>query len=534
MKPTKKLANHPDVVMIYQDREIAEPAIQQLMELELDFKAFKYDPKKMHAIAEMKAKVLLLSTNNVNNTIQLYIDYLEEFEGNIAHHSAVLLINNRETYRAYLACENGLFDDYAIINPLNEPYRLKLLLLQELKLIENHKNDSLEQLINEGEDELASCIEHGVALKKSFIFEVNKCEEDILSATNDLQVGNDAKAVLQNLIGLSLDEMNENVTNSIQDILDQLNELKSNSQAVQENFTKSNTPKNKTMVGVNAELLTSDDENAEHAKSACYKVLIAEPSDMFSRVVDKIFSDTVYKYVLVNDGKAALDKIHEFHPDVVLLAYDLPTIDGVEITKIIRDEGNQVPVVAYTQYKDREAIKRWIPFGLSGYLIKPSKKSAILKSITRAVTSPTEILEYHEKKVPDSIKWQTKYSVGNKDIDEQHRVLLVMLNDFFHQDNKESSIMLFHNIASYLELQFDSEENLLRQINYPDTEKHSIEHHELKDKMLVLQKKLEVYDLDVQHKIAMFVYSWLSKHILSSDMSYKAYALSIEEESFMN
>ncbi|MBA6390885.1 response regulator [Colwellia sp. BRX10-3] len=532
MKPVKS-TNHPDIVMIYQDRDSVEPAIQQIMELGLDFKAYKYNPRKLNSLTAMKPKVLLLSSNNIKSTIEFYINYLEEYKQNIAPHSAILLINNRETFRAYLACENGLFDDYAIINPLNEPYRLKLALLQELKLIENRNNESLEQLINDGEDELASCIEHGVALKKSFITKVNQCEKDILSATNIALDNDDAKIVLQNIIGLSIDEMNESVSGSIQNILDQLLELKASNQVLKENFAKINLPQDKTIVGVNTELLISEHESFEHPQTACYKVLIAEPSDMFTLVIDKIFSGTVFKYVLVNDGQTALEKIHDFQPDVVLLAYDLPTINGIEITKIIRQEGNQVPVIAYTQYRDREAIKRWFPLGLSGYLIKPSKKSAILKSIHKAISAPTEVLEYHEKEVTNIIKWLPNYAVGNKEIDEQHQVIFTMLNDFYHKDNKQSAIMLFQHLSSYIDLQFESEEALLRQINYPDTAEHIKEHLELKEKLVMFLNKLDDYDLDLQHKIAMFIHAWLTQHILKSDMAIKTYALSIEEESFM-
>lgn len=532
MKPVKS-SSQPDVVMIYQDREIVEPALKQIMDLELEFKAYKYNPRKLHSITVMKPKVLLLSSNNVKTTIELYIAYLEDYQQNIAPHSAILLINNRETLRAYLACENGLFDNYVIINPLNEPFRLNLVLLQELKLIKDRKNTSLEQLLSEGEDELASCIEHGVALKKSFINQVNQCEEGLLSATNSLVTGDDAKSVLQNLIGISLEEMNENISSNIDGILDQLMTLKKNNAALQQDVEQYHLQKEKTLDGVNTGLLTANELPKKATDTSSYKVLIAEPSDIFSNVIDKIFSKTVFRYELANDGQAALDKIHQYQPDVVLLAYDLPSFNGIEITKKLRQEGNQVPVVAYTQYKDREAIKRWIPFGLSGYLIKPSKKSAILKSITKAVKAPTEVLEYQEKEVKESLKWLPQYEVGNKAIDEQHKVLVIMLNDFYHKEDKESSVMLFHNIVSYIELQFDAEESLLRQINYPNTEAHIREHQELKDKLIVLMQKLDDYHLDVQHKVAMFIYAWLTKHILQSDMSYKAYALSIEEESFM-
>jgi hypothetical protein len=296
------LMNHPDVIMIYQDKDDVAPALQQIMELELKFKAYKYDPSNMHKIAEMKPKVLLLSSNNVKSTIQYYINYLEEYNENIAPNSAILLINNRETCRAYLACENGLFDNYVIINPLNEPYRLKLVLLQELQLIESHKNNSLEQLISEGEGELASCIEHGVALKKSFIHEVNKCEEGLLLAANEITENKEAKLLLQNLMGFTLEEMNDNVSAKIQKIVDQLTELKLNKDAINQSIKKTHTPKKKTIVGVNTDLLTSDDEKSESRKTSRYKILIAEPSDLFTRVIEEIFSDTVFKYLLVNDG----------------------------------------------------------------------------------------------------------------------------------------------------------------------------------------------------------------------------------------
>jgi len=486
----------------------------------------------LHDIAEMKPKILLISSNNVKSTIEFYINFLEEYEQNISPHSAILLISNRETLRAYLACENGLFDNYVIINPLNEPYRLKLVLLQELQLIKKLKNNSLEQLISEGEDELASCIEHGVALKKSFVHDVNKCEETILSATNQKVTDTEAKIAIQKIIGFSLEEMNENVSANIQSILDQLIALKQNNLSIKQGIEKSQSSKSKTLVGVNTELLTSDNDSPPSLSTSRYKVLIAEPSDLFNRVIEEIFSETVFKYLLVNDGELALSKIKSFKPDVVLLAYDLPTINGLEITKILRKEGNKVPIIAYTHHRDKSVITRWVPLGLSGYLIKPSKKSIILKSVTKAIKKPIEVIHYNKEADISEIQWIDKYSVGNEEIDEQHKILFLMINDFFKQDSKKGAIALFESLSSYIDLHFEAEENLLKSINYPGTSEHIEKHEELRKKFHLLEDKLDNYDIDMQHKIGMFLYNWLAKHILKSDMEYKSYALSINEESF--
>lgn len=524
------LPNHPDVVMIYQDKDTVESAITQIMELEVEFKTYKFSIDTLHDIVELKPKVVLLSSNNVKNTIQFYIDYLEEYEQNIAPHSAILLINNKEKECAFLACENGLFDNYAIINPLNDPYRLKLVLLHELKIIESHKNNSIEKLISDGEDQLASCIEHGVTLKRSFTHEVSKCEGNILAATSNLEENVKAKEMLSELVGVNFGEMNESISANIDDILQQMVELKINSQSIKQNIESYHAPRRKTALGVNPNAFTEGSEQKH--KTSSYKILIAEPSDLFSRVIEEIFAETVFKYLLVNDGKDALNQIEIFEPDVVLLAYDLPSLNGLEITQQLRAMHNHLPIIAYIHDRDKKAINQWIPYGLSSYLIKPSKKSIILKSVTKAVKHPIDIIPGKSGQLMQEIKWLPEYSVGNAELDEQHKMLFTMTNDFLKQEGKAAAVAIFDNLISYIDLHFECEENLLRQINYPKTEEHVIEHNKLREKFLIIKEKLTDYDLEVHHKVAMFLYKWLAKHIIKSDMEFKEYALSIEEESF--
>ncbi|MFT6836471.1 MAG: hypothetical protein ACJA0H_002522, partial [Francisellaceae bacterium] len=120
--------SQPDVILVYQKHNSAKPVIEKIKDLKLKFTTYQLTQKSLHKISRQKPKVLLLSSNDVKQTIKYYINYLEQYRNKIAPHSAILLINNRESYNAYLACENGLFDNYVIINPFNEPNRLKLVL----------------------------------------------------------------------------------------------------------------------------------------------------------------------------------------------------------------------------------------------------------------------------------------------------------------------------------------------------------------------------------------------------------------------
>ena len=244
-----------------------------------------------------------------------------------------------------------------------------------------------------------------------------------------------------------------------------------------------------------------------------------------------MFADTVFKYLLVHDGQTALAQITAFNPDVILIAYDLPKLNGIDVTKALRKAGNKTPIIAYTHLNDKKMIKRWIPLGLSGYIIKPSKKSVILRNITQAVKNPIEIL-YHKGSDKNEIQWIPAYSVGNKEMDKQHKILFILINKFFHQENKEAVVKLFKRLATYVDLHFKAEENLLKQINYPKIAEHITKHNELTDKFYLLEKSLDNYTIDLHHKISTFLYNWLTSHILKADMDYKSYAQSIEEKSF--
>ena len=254
MKPVTSF-HQPDVVLLFQEHEIVEPVIQQISPLKLQFKSYQFDPEKLHNITKMKAKVVLLSSNNIKHTIQFYIDYLEEYEKNIAPHSAILLVNNREATHAYLACENGLFDNYVIINPMHEPFRLSLIIQQELKLIANHQKSSLNKLVSAGEDELASCIEHGIALKNNFLFEAEKCSNDILSAIEEIIQNKHARQQIQHIIDNYLQNMNGNMIANIEGILDQLVKIKEKNKTVNEGIEQNSSEKLKSLVGINARTL---------------------------------------------------------------------------------------------------------------------------------------------------------------------------------------------------------------------------------------------------------------------------------------
>jgi DNA-binding NarL/FixJ family response regulator len=70
------------------------------------------------------------------------------------------------------------------------------------------------------------------------------------------------------------------------------------------------------------------------------------------------------------DGGSALEAIHHFHPDVVVLDIRMPVLDGIELTKILKKESNSPAVVICSVEDDQEFIDAAQLAGALGYVFK--------------------------------------------------------------------------------------------------------------------------------------------------------------------
>ena len=121
--------------------------------------------------------------------------------------------------------------------------------------------------------------------------------------------------------------------------------MRKNNQSIKQQIEEIREPKKKTAEGINPKLLTSGDDG-EQKPTLSYKVLIAEPSNLFSNVIDKMFAETVFKYSLVHDGEAALAQITAFNPDVILMATGSEVALAVNAATALTEQGKQVRVVS--------------------------------------------------------------------------------------------------------------------------------------------------------------------------------------------
>jgi DNA-binding response OmpR family regulator len=85
-----------------------------------------------------------------------------------------------------------------------------------------------------------------------------------------------------------------------------------------------------------------------------------------------------YEVKLAGDGVSALDAFHAFLPDLLVLDLGLPRLDGLEVAKRLRTDGEDVPILMLTARDALDARVEGLDTGADDYLVKPFERQELL------------------------------------------------------------------------------------------------------------------------------------------------------------
>ncbi len=110
------------------------------------------------------------------------------------------------------------------------------------------------------------------------------------------------------------------------------------------------------------------------------KLLLVDDHSLFLEGLGNLLSANGHEVVgLVNDGRKALMKAKELQPDVILMDIQMPGLDGIETTRLIKAKYPEVKIVMLTVSQDDRHLFEAIKAGASGYLLKGLEKEKFLE-----------------------------------------------------------------------------------------------------------------------------------------------------------
>jgi len=132
------------------------------------------------------------------------------------------------------------------------------------------------------------------------------------------------------------------------------------------------------------------------------------------------------------------------------------------------------------------------------------------------------------------IKWTEEYSVGIKEIDNQHKGLVILINELFtlmtKGKSKDSLSEIFNYLTDYTKKHFFTEETLLYKYAYPEIDQHKLEHSKFIENLNNLKSDFKTGKITISIETLNFLKDWLLNHIKISDKRYSVHILKVDTE----
>jgi two-component system OmpR family response regulator len=123
-------------------------------------------------------------------------------------------------------------------------------------------------------------------------------------------------------------------------------------------------------------------------------ILIIEDEANLARFIELELTCEGYQVSIASDGLTGLTKARETQPDLILLDWMLPGLEGVEICRRLRETGEQVPIIFLTAKDDIPERVRGLDAGANDYVVKPFSIEELLARIrVHLRPSPPEMSE---------------------------------------------------------------------------------------------------------------------------------------------
>ncbi len=134
-------------------------------------------------------------------------------------------------------------------------------------------------------------------------------------------------------------------------------------------------------------------------------ILIVDGNSYMRRLTRTMLMNLGAKSVIeVGDGLAALETIRICDPDVMLLDWDMPVLNGLEVMRIVRSPGvfprPNLPIIMLTSRAYHSSIVQAMRAGVNEFLVKPTSPKALRDRLTSIVVKPRPMMKLGKHYVP--------------------------------------------------------------------------------------------------------------------------------------
>jgi DNA-binding response OmpR family regulator len=371
-------------ILIVSDSADELRSVQDLMTADLGgYWSTDDDTQALKLFAEKQPAVLILAYQEIERAERFYLTLFRQCSQiQEIPHQTLVLCKNTEAELAFTLCQSGTIDDYVVNRPLYDPFRLRLSVRQALdrRSVRQESVRLNKQLSGVGKDldRLDAFVGNSLAAGERSQQEALKAFDDyahrigshlhqLEHSLRDPALGNAIQILDHGLLSQQFDRVRQKA-------------IEPETRRVQERLQKSGAWIRQFSEHYTERLQPLRDEPFP---AALPEVMLVEDDPAYLDMLRIMLDNAGFRVITAECGEAALTELHRRRPDIMLLDYRMPGIDGVETLRRMKADPDlrNLPVIMLTAISERDVVNKSIHLGAQDFIVKPSDRDTILAKI---------------------------------------------------------------------------------------------------------------------------------------------------------
>jgi len=182
-------------------------------------------------------------------------------------------------------------------------------------------------------------------------------------------------------------------------------------------------------------------------------VLIADDHQLFIDGIRSALKGVLDIWVVAEaaNGYQVLEKLNSGIPiDIILMDINMPMLDGLACTKMVRRKYPEIKVIALSQFAEKRFVKQMIKNGAAGYLLKDCSKDMLVNAITKVYNGEGFYFNVQTSRlIKAELSSENNQLLFPKLSERELEILHLIGQEFSTQEIAEKLGVSFHTVESH-------------------------------------------------------------------------------------
>ncbi len=371
-------------ILIASDSATHADLVKQLLDGEFKHVQISINPEEAGADFDReRPDVLVLGFNALEKSERHNLGlYRHSKEIHRHPHRTILMCSNEEAPRAYRLCRDGLFDDYVLFWPVaSDAFRLPMAVHHALREMASNPWGS------PGSSAFANQARRLEELETLF-------KQQMAQGDGHIEATGRAIAQAEREIGTALAGFSSSMAQGGLPGVAPVD----NVQALEQAFTQLNREAIAPPLHAAAERVLPLKQWADQLKAAALQrlqsfqapaehvppaIMLVDDDTFQHKIVDRLLQDSGYRALFATGGVEALNLLRKEKPQLILMDFSMPDMDGIETTRRVRGTARfaDIPIIMVTGNSEEHVVTGSLQAGANDFMVKPFIRDTLLAKI---------------------------------------------------------------------------------------------------------------------------------------------------------